>query len=74
MERRPHSEVGTVREMTSNQIGDLKCMSPTDRFGYGFGIVAGADRTRWLRLVLLLGRFYNTGFWLIQRRSWSASS
>lgn len=55
----------TVRAMTSNQIGDLKCMSPTDRFGYGFGIVAGADKDQ----VATVGSYYwggfcNTAFWV----------
>jgi CubicO group peptidase (beta-lactamase class C family) len=55
----------TVREMTSNQIGDLKCMSPTDRFGYGFGIVAGAGKDQVAAVgSYYWGGFYNTGFWV----------
>jgi CubicO group peptidase (beta-lactamase class C family) len=55
----------TVREMTSNQIGDLEFMAPTMRFGYGFGIWTGAGKDQvatagsygW-------GGFYGTGFWV----------
>ena len=55
----------TVREMTSNQIGDLKFMSPTDRFGYGFGIVAGAGKDQVAAVgSYSWGGFYNTGFWV----------
>jgi CubicO group peptidase (beta-lactamase class C family) len=55
----------TVREMTSNQIGDLKFMSPTDRFGYGFGIVAGAGKDQVAAVgSYYWGGFYNTGFWV----------
>jgi CubicO group peptidase (beta-lactamase class C family) len=55
----------TVREMTSNQIGDLKVMSPTDRFGYGFGIVAGAGKDQVAEVgSYSWGGFYNTGFWV----------
>jgi CubicO group peptidase (beta-lactamase class C family) len=55
----------TVREMTSNQIGDLEFMSPTMRFGYGFGIWAGAGKYQ----VAAAGSygwcgFYSTGFWV----------
>jgi CubicO group peptidase (beta-lactamase class C family) len=55
----------TVREMTSNQIGDLEFMSPTDRFGYGFGIVAGAGKDQVAAVgSYAWGGFYNTGFWV----------
>ncbi len=55
----------TVREMTSNQIGDLKCMSPTDRFGYGFGIVAGAGKDQVATVCSYTwGGFYGTSFWV----------
>lgn len=55
----------TVRQITSNQIGDLKCMSPTDRFGYGFGIVAGADKDQVATVgSYYWGGFYNTSFWV----------
>ncbi len=55
----------TVREMTSNQIGDLKFMSPTDRFGYGFGIVAGGGKDQVATAgSYYWGGFYNTGFWV----------
>ncbi len=55
----------TVQEMTRNQIGDLACMSPTDRFGYGFGIVAGADKNQVASAgTYYWGGFYNTGFWV----------
>ena len=55
----------TVREMTSNQIGDLEFMSPTDRFGYGFGIVAGAGKNQPAAAgSYAWGGFYNTGFWV----------
>jgi CubicO group peptidase (beta-lactamase class C family) len=55
----------TVREMTSNQIGDLKFMSPTDRFGYGFGIMAGAGKDQVVSVgSYYWGGFYNTGFWV----------
>ena len=55
----------TVREMTSNQIGDLKFMSPTDRFGYGFGIVAAASKDQPASVgSYSWGGFYNTGFWV----------
>lgn len=55
----------TVREMTSNQIGDLKCMSPKDRFGYGFGVVAGADKDELATAgSYFWGGFYNTSFWV----------
>ncbi len=53
----------TVREMTSNQIGDLKCMSATDRFGYGFGIVAGGGKDQVAAVgSYYWGGFYHTGF------------
>jgi CubicO group peptidase (beta-lactamase class C family) len=55
----------TVREMTRNQIGDLKFMSPTDRFGYGFGIVAAAGKDEPASVGSYgWGGFYNTGFWV----------
>ena len=55
----------TVREMTSNQIGDLSFMSPTDRFGYGFGIVAGGGKDQVAAVgSYYWGGFYNTGFWV----------
>ena len=55
----------TVREMTSNQIGDLKFMMPTDRFGYGFAIVAGASKDQAAAVgSYAWGGFYNTGFWV----------
>jgi CubicO group peptidase (beta-lactamase class C family) len=55
----------TVREMTSNQIGDLKCMSPTDRFGYGFGIVASASKDELASVgSYSWGGFYSTLFWV----------
>ena len=54
----------TVREMTSNQIGDLTFMSPTDRFGYGFGIAgAGKDQVAAVGSYYW-GGFYHTGFWV----------
>ena len=55
----------TVQEMTSNQIADLAFMSPTDRFGYGFGIVAGADKDQVAAVgSYYWGGFYSTGFWV----------
>jgi CubicO group peptidase (beta-lactamase class C family) len=55
----------TVREMTSNQIGDLKFMMPTDHFGYGFGIVAGASKDQVASVgSYAWGGFYSTGFWV----------
>lgn len=55
----------TVREMTSNQIGDLKFMMPTGRFGYGFGIVASAGKDEVASVgSYSWGGFYNTGFWV----------
>lgn len=55
----------TVKEMTSNQIGDLKCMSPTDRFGYGFGVVAGAAKDQSASVgSYYWGGFYYTSFWV----------
>jgi CubicO group peptidase (beta-lactamase class C family) len=55
----------TVREMTSNQIGDLKFMMPSDRFGYGFGIVAAASKGQPASVgSYSWGGFYNTGFWV----------
>ena len=55
----------TVREMTRNQIEDLPCMSPTDRFGYGFGIVAGAGKDQVATVgSYYWGGFYSTSFWV----------
>jgi CubicO group peptidase (beta-lactamase class C family) len=55
----------TVREMTSNQIGDLKFLSPTGRFGYGFGVVTGASKDEVSAVgTYAWGGFYNTGFWV----------
>ena len=55
----------TVREMTGNQIRDLQFMSPTDRFGYGFGIVAGAGKDQVGAVgSYYWGGFYHTGFWV----------
>jgi CubicO group peptidase (beta-lactamase class C family) len=55
----------TVREMTSNQIGDLKFMMPAGRFGYGFGIVAGADKDQVSAVgSYSWGGFYGTMFWV----------
>jgi CubicO group peptidase (beta-lactamase class C family) len=55
----------TVREMTSNQIGDLKFMSPTDRFGYGFYIVAAASEDQPASVgSYSWGGFYYTFFWV----------
>ena len=55
----------TVRQMTSNQIGDLKFLSPTDRFGYGFGIVAAASKDQPSSVgSYSWGGFYHTGFWV----------
>jgi CubicO group peptidase (beta-lactamase class C family) len=40
-------------------------MSPTDRFGYGFGIVAGAGKDQVAAVgSYYWGGFYNTGFWV----------
>jgi CubicO group peptidase (beta-lactamase class C family) len=55
----------TVREMTSNQIGELPFMSPTDRFGYGFGIVARASKDQAASVgSYSWGGFYSTSFWV----------
>ena len=55
----------TVRKMTSNQIGDLKFMSPTDRFGYGFGLVAAASKDEPASVgSYSWGGFYSTSFWV----------
>jgi CubicO group peptidase (beta-lactamase class C family) len=55
----------TVREMTNNQIGDLKFITPTGRFGYGFGIVAGASKDEVSSIgTYAWGGFYNTSFWV----------
>jgi CubicO group peptidase (beta-lactamase class C family) len=55
----------TVREMTSNQIGDLKFMMRTDRFGYGFAIVTAAGKDQPASVgSYSWGGFYNTGFWV----------
>ncbi len=55
----------TVREMTSNQIGDLKFMMPTGRFGYGFGIVTAGDKDEVRALgSYAWGGFYGTSFWV----------
>lgn len=58
-------KAATVREMTSNQIGDLEFMAPTMRFGYGFGIWAGADKDQVATVGSYgWGGFYGTGFWV----------
>ncbi len=56
----------TVREMTSNQIGDLKGMfPPTDHFGYGFSIVAAASKDQPASVgSYAWGGFYYTYFWV----------
>ena len=55
----------TVQAMTSNQIGDLKFMSPTDGLGYGFGVVAGADKNQVSAAgSYYWGGFYSTSFWV----------
>ncbi|MFO0814716.1 MAG: serine hydrolase domain-containing protein [Gemmatales bacterium] len=55
----------TVRAMTSNQIGNLPCMSPTDRFGYGFGIVTGTGKDQVSSPgTYYWGGFYSTSFWV----------
>lgn len=55
----------TVKEMTSNQIGDLKSMMPTGRFGYGFGIVTSADKHEASSVgSYAWGGFYSTMFWV----------
>lgn len=55
----------TVREMTSNQIGDVKFMMPTGRFGYGFGIVAGVSKDEVSAVgSYAWGGFYSTMFWV----------
>jgi CubicO group peptidase (beta-lactamase class C family) len=55
----------TVREMTSNQIGDLKFMMPTSRFGYGFGIVTGTGKDEVTTVgSYSWGGFFSTGFWV----------
>ncbi len=58
-------KAATVKEMTSNQIGDLACMSPTDRFGYGFGVVAGSNADQMAANgSYYWGGFYSTTFWV----------
>ena len=55
----------TVREMTSNQIGDLKFMLPTGRFGYGFSVVTSAGKDEVTSVgSYAWGGFYSTGFWV----------
>ncbi len=55
----------TVREMTSNQIGDLPSLRPTDRFGYGFGIAVAASKDQPASVgSYSWGGFYNTAFWV----------
>ena len=55
----------TVQEMTSNQIGDLEFMAPTMRFGYGFGIWAGAGKDQVAAVGSYgWGGFYSTMFWV----------
>jgi CubicO group peptidase (beta-lactamase class C family) len=55
----------TVREMTSNQIGNLKFMLPNERFGYGFAIVTVASNDQPFSVgTYAWGGFYNTGFWV----------
>jgi CubicO group peptidase (beta-lactamase class C family) len=55
----------TVRVMTSNQIGDLKFMMPTSRFGYGFGIVTGTSKDEATTVgSYSWGGFFSTGFWV----------
>jgi CubicO group peptidase (beta-lactamase class C family) len=55
----------TVREMTSNQIGDLKFMMPASRFGYGFGIVSAKDKDEVASVgSYAWGGFYSTMFWV----------
>ena len=56
----------TVRQMTSNQIGDLKAtFPPSDHFGYGFGIVAAASKDQPASVGSYAGGgFYYTYFWV----------
>lgn len=55
----------TVQAMTSNQIGDLPFMSPSDRFGYGFGIVGDANNDQVAAAgSYYWGGFYSTSFWV----------
>jgi CubicO group peptidase (beta-lactamase class C family) len=55
----------TVREMTRNQIGDLKFLMPTGRFGYGFSVVTSAGKDEITSVgSYAWGGFYNTGFWV----------
>jgi CubicO group peptidase (beta-lactamase class C family) len=58
----------TVKQMTTNQIGDLK-FGPSDlgdRFGYGFGIVTEAGKDREVASVgsYSWGGFFHTYFWV----------
>jgi CubicO group peptidase (beta-lactamase class C family) len=56
----------TVREMTRSQIRDLTFKwPPTNRFGYGFAIVAAASKDQPAPVgSYAWGGFYNTGSWV----------
>ncbi|CAN5410984.1 serine hydrolase domain-containing protein [soil metagenome] len=55
----------TVKQMTSNQIGDIKFMMPTGRFGYGFGVVAASDNDPMSSVgAYAWGGFFGTMFWV----------